>query len=119
MDIKQALKDHRFRDSLPLEVREDVAKYLQNPGCPCNVPLYRKILKDCQAQLAAYFPGKEVTNEAAEIKQLAENHWTVINCKAHELESRLRKLAPGRKQLAVARFDDEITVIVNELDVLY
>lgn len=96
-----------------------MAKFLSNPGCSCNVPLYRGLLKECVAQLEAYFPGREATNEEEEIKKLSENHWSVINCKADELEERLRRLPNGRKQIAVARYENEVTVIVNEIDVLY
>ena len=119
MEVKQALRDGRFRDSLPLDMREDIAKYLQNPGCACNVPLYRRILKEAGKQLIEYYPGREPMDEAEEIAQLAENHWQVINCSITELESRLAKLPPGRKQITVARYQDQVTVIVNELELLF
>lgn len=118
-DIKQALADSRFRDALPQELREDVAKYLHNPGCACNVPLYRRLLRDYKGHLAAYFPGAELADEAADAATLAENHWLVLNCKCSELEGRLRALPPGRKQLAVCRWEDECTCVVNELDVVH
>lgn len=119
MDVKQALRDHRFRESLPSSFAEDLNKYLKNPGCACNIPIYRRILTDAQQQLKAYFPGREVVNLAEEIQKLAENHWLVINCHVDELEERLRKLPPGRKQLAVARYEDQVTVVVNELEVIF
>lgn len=119
MDIKQALKDHRFRDSLPFEMNEKVAKFLENPGCPCNVPLYREILKHHRDKLQKYFPGREVSDEAESIKHLAENHWTVINCSIDEVEKLLKELPPGRKQIAMARYDKEMTIVVNELDIVY
>lgn len=116
--VKQALQDGRFRDKLPLELREEVAGFLQNPGCPCNLPLYRKILKDCRSNLKEYYPNKEIADEDEEIRNLSQNHWFVINCKVNELESKLKSLGPGRKQIAVARYQDEITVIVNDLDLI-
>jgi hypothetical protein len=119
LEVKAALKDSKFRDILPLEVRDDVAKYLQNPGCSCNVPIYRRILRECVPALKKYFPGKEITDEAEEIVNLAENNFTVINCHINDVEARLRQLPPGRKQIAVARYEDQATVIVNELDVLF
>ena len=119
MDIKSALKDPRFRDSLPIELKEDVAKFLSNPGCACNVPIYRRIAKECKQQLHQYFPNKEVVDEPEEVQRLAENHWSVINCHVDELEARLKKLPPGRKQLGIARHEDQVTVIVNELDIIY
>lgn len=120
MDVKNALKDQRFRESLPQELTNDIVKYLQNPGCgACGTKLFRKILRDCRPQLQAYFPGREVYKEEEEMAKLAENHWTVINCHVNELEDHLRKLPPGRKQLAVCRYEDKITVVVNEIDILY
>lgn len=115
MDVKLALKDGRFRDTIPLSLREDVAKYLQNPGCSCNVPFYRRILKECQDQLKKYFPNREISEDDDE-KDLPENHWIVINCPAIQLESELRKLAPGRKQVVISRFEDQVTCVINELE---
>jgi hypothetical protein len=119
MEVKQALKDHRFRNALPKGLSTEIDEFLNNPGCPCNVPLYRSILKDCRKQLQEYFPGKEIADVEKEIKTLAQNNWGVINCPVDELEKNLRKLPPGRKQLAVARYEDQVTIIVNELDILY
>jgi len=119
MDVKTALRDPRFRDSLPIELQEDIVKYLHNPGCACNVPFYRKLIKSHSKYLQKYYPGREIMNEEQEIKQLAENNWSVINCKISELEKRLKQLSPGRKQLAVSRYEDDVTVIVNELDILW
>ena len=120
MDIKRALSDGRFRSKLPQDLQSEVAKYIQNPGCPgCGVPLFRKILKSCRKELSEFFPGQEVMDEEKEIQKLAENHWSVINCGIHELEDKLRSLSPGRKQIAITRFENEVTVIVNEIDVLY
>ncbi len=119
LDIKQALKDARFRESLPPSLLEEVQKFLKNPGCACNMPLYRKIITECQDQVKQYFPNTEVSNIQEEIKKLAENHFTVINCSIEDLEQKLRKLGSGRKQIAVARYEDQVTVIVNDLDIIY
>jgi hypothetical protein len=119
IDVKQALKDPRFRDSLPLAVKEDVAKYLENPGCSCNLPIYRKLLKDCPNELVAYYPGREPENPDEEIRHLAANNWSVINCNVQELEKRLKALPNGRKQIAICRHEDQVTVVVNELDIIY
>ena len=119
LDVKQALRDARFRQSLPDGFKEELQKFLSNPGCACNVPIYQKILKDAKKELQAYFPGRTISNVEEEVEKLAQNHWSVINCKADELEARLRKLPPGRKQLAIARYDDEVTVVVNELDYVF
>lgn len=118
MEVKLALKDERFRNSLPKDLEGEVNQFLNNPGCACNVPLYRKILKDCGDQLEKYYPNSEL-EKVEDIKNVAENQWTVINCNINELESRLRKLGPGRKQLDMARYEDQITVIINELDMVF
>lgn len=119
LDIKQALRDSRFRESLPASFKEDIQKYLQNPSCACNVPIYKRVLAEATEQLQKYFPNRSIANLEEEAKKLAENNFSVINCHIDELESRLRKLPIGRKQIAVTRFEDQVTVIVNELDILY
>lgn len=100
---------------MPEELLTDVQKFLSNPGCACNHPIYRKVLQVAKAQLLAYYPGKEAAPEA-EMNKVARNEWTVINCHIDELQSRLQKLPPGRKQVEVARFQDQVTVIINELE---
>lgn len=119
MDVKQALRDSRFRDSLPKEFEEEIRKYQQNPGCACNVPLYKKIITDAKIELQSYFPGKSIVTLEEDAKKLAENNFSVISCPIDELESELKKLSIGRKQIAMARYEDQVTVIVNELDFIY
>lgn len=119
VDVKKALKDSRFRLTLPKEMDKDVEEFLNNPGCACHVPLYKKVIKDCKEQLEKYYPNLEIPNQEEELKKLAENHWSVINCHIDELENRLSRLGPGRKQLDVARWEDQVTVVVNDLDVIF
>lgn len=119
IEVKQALRDSRFRNSLPESFKEDMQKYLNNPGCACNVPIYQKIMREAKKELQAYFPNRNVADVDEEVKKLAQNNWSVINCHIDELETKLRKLSPGRKQVTVARFEDQVTVVVNELDVIY
>lgn len=118
-EIKKALKDSRFRLTLPKEMEKDVEGFLNNPGCACHVPLYKRVAKECKEQLQKYYPNMEVPNEEEELKKLSENHWLVINCHIDELERKLSKLGPGRKQIDVARYGDQVTVVVNELDILF
>jgi hypothetical protein len=118
-DIKKALKDSRFRLTLPKEMSPDLEKFLDNPGCACHTPLYRKIAKECREQLQKYYPNLEVPDEEKELNKLAENHWSVINCHISELETKLSKLGPGRKQIDVSRWEDQVTVVVNELDFVF
>jgi hypothetical protein len=115
-DIKDALKDSRFRLGLPKEMESEVEEFLNNPGCPCHMPLYRKIIKSCKEHLSMYFPGRIISDLAEEESKLAENRWMVINCHVDELESRLARLGPGRKQIDVARWNDQVTAVINELD---
>lgn len=119
MDIKMALKDPIFRDSLPSELTSDIQKYLQNPGCACNLPIYQKIMKVAQMQLASYFPNKIIVTVEEEMQTLSKNNWTVINCHINEVQEKLKQLGPGRKQIALSRFEDQATVIINELDFVY
>ena len=117
MEIKQALKDSRFRDILPKDI--DLQKYLQNPGCACNIPLYKKILQDCKSQLQEYFPGRIIANIDEELKTLAQNNWQVINCNINELENESRKLGVGRKQVTISRYEEQVTAVINHLDFLF
>jgi hypothetical protein len=119
MEVKQALRDKRFRESLPGELQPEIQKYLQNPGCACNVPIYKKIMIEAKQQLQNYYPNRSIANLEEEASKLAENHFSVINCHVDELEEKLRRLNPGRKQLAVARYEDRVTVVVNELDLVF
>lgn len=118
-DVKIALKDERFKESLSQTFFEDLQKYEKNPGCGCNINLYKRILTEAKEQLKEYFPGREVHDPKADLVLLSQNNFSVINCKIDKLEDILKKLAPGRKQIAVARYEDEVTVILNELEVVY
>lgn len=120
-EIKKAiLNDSRFRSALPDYLKEEVNKFISNPGCPsCSVNLMREILKNCRKQLQEYFPNKEIVNEEEEIKKLATNNWSVINCSIDDLEDKLKRLPPGRKQVAIARYEEKITLVVNELDFVF
>ncbi len=121
LDVKAALKDSRFRLSLPKSMEKEINEFLNNPGCPCHMSLYRKVLKDCKEQLKKYYPNYEVdeTVEMQEVKKAAENNWSVINCHIDELEKELKKLGPGRKQMDVARYEDQVTVIINDLGMVF
>lgn len=118
-DLKKALADPVFRSSLPPILLGDIQKYEQNPECACNIPVYRNVLRYGVEQLKHYFPGQNIPNPETELEKLAENHWSVISCHINELEGKLKSLPHGRKQLAVARWEDQVTVIVNELDLAF
>jgi hypothetical protein len=115
MEIKQALNDAKFRDTLPTELREDLVKYLQCPSCVANITFLRKVLKQAGKQLREYYPDGDLHDIETEDKQLAANYFSVINCHINELENKLRELGSGRLQLAIARYQDQVTVVVNQL----
>jgi hypothetical protein len=119
LEIKHAIiSDSRFRELFP-ELKEDVAKVLQNPSCGCNVPIYDKFFK-YKDRLAQYFSEREIKAPHEEAAEASQNHWNVINCKVDELEDFLNKLHKvGRLQLAVARYEDQITVIVNDIGIVF
>jgi hypothetical protein len=121
-DIKQALLDERFRSSLPEELSTDIANFLKNPSCSCNHPIYLNVLKKATKQLSEYFPSKEepsLPDFEKEIEQLSKNNWEVINCSVSELGDKLKDLGPGRKQLEIARWQDQVTVVINHLDGIF
>ncbi len=43
------------------------------------------------------------------------NDFHVINCSIGEVEERIKRLPHGHKQIAIARYEDQVTVIVNIL----
>lgn len=115
LEIKQALWDQRFRDLFP-EHQKEITVFLKDPGCACNVQLYRKLM-GYGDRLQKYFPTKEITKEAIEeeVKKTPQNQWTVINCHIDKLEERLKKLPPGKKMISLARYQDQVTVVIDEL----
>jgi hypothetical protein len=119
MEVKQAFHDERFRDLFP-EIRHMIDDYLKKPHCgACAMPVIREIINKWPDRVQKYFPGRVIVRPEDEAKKLAENNWLVINCHIDELEDRLRKLPPGRKQLAICRYEEYVTVVINELAVIF
>ena len=119
LDIKTAMKDETFRSKLPESLNPEVQKFINNPSCSCNVPLYKKIIKEAKDQVLEYFPGKTVMSQEEEAEQLATNNWRVVSCSIGDLEKEMKKLPAGRKQISMSRFEDQVTVIINELDHIF
>lgn len=116
-DVKNALLDERFRDSLPSEFQDDVQKFLKNPGCACNHPIYMRLYKEGRSFLKDYFPTKDkFESTIEELEENFQNDWEVINCDVEELASKLQQLRHGRKQIELSRWNDKVTVIVNHLN---
>lgn len=117
MDVKTALLDNRFRESLPTELLSDVQKFLGNPGCGCNHPIYKKVMKLAGKQLTEYYPTRETVDPDTIDDKPPENHWEVINCSIHDLKKKLEGLSPTRKhKIEIARWQDQVTVIINHVD---
>jgi len=139
LDIKTALKDPAFIAKLPESLAPEIEKIKANPSCGCNAKLYEKILHEAGNIVAEYFPEKTAPTEeelnqqkeeqaamaaqAEEARRSQEqaqqaqalNNWSVINCGIHELESKLKSLAQGRKQITLSRYEDQVTVVINNL----
>lgn len=113
-DIKLALRDDRFKKSLPENFRDDIKKWEKNPGCGCNIPFYKKIIENAKDCLKQYYPNKDISSTEVEI--FSENKFSVINCSVNDLEGLLKKMPPGRKQIAIARYENQVTVVLNEID---
>jgi hypothetical protein len=58
-------------------------------------------------------------SQEEEIERLSKNNWRVINCSIGDIEKEMKKLPHGRKQIAITRYEDQVTIVVNELDNLF
>lgn len=120
MDIRQALRDERFRGQFP-ELAGPMAKYAANTGCgTCAVSLVREILAKFPERVREYFPGREVmTAEAATAAPAVaprRGEWAVYDGPCAGLEAWLRKRPPhAPSQVAVARWEDQCTAAVFEV----
>jgi hypothetical protein len=120
LDVKQALQDERFVASLPESLKKGAEKYIKDPGCACNNQFIVDILKGANKELREYYPAAtEVVDPDEEMEKLSKNNWKVFSCHVDELEGHLQKLPHGRKQIDMARWEDQVTVIVNELDIFW
>lgn len=103
-EVKQALWNSKFRGLFP-EYKKEIDDFLSNPDCSCNNSLIKKILIH-EDRIKQFFPDKELPKEK-------EEQWKVINCNIADLQKELKKLQRGHKQIAIARYQDEVTVIVH------
>lgn len=123
LDVKNALSDDNFRKSLPASLQDDVNKYMQNPNCSCNLKIYQKLMSEARPQLQSFYPSKNIVDIAPPAVAATENkrpvnvnRFSVINCSIGELEGRMQSLPPGRKQITLSRYEDQVTVLINELE---
>src|SRR4051812_16777539 len=104
LDIKLALQsDPSFRDRFP-EYSQDIEAFLKDPSCACNAPLYRKIAKHTDRLGKGQPPATPPRQE-----------FHVVNCKADELETRLKKIKRVVAAVSVARWQDEVTAVIRYL----
>jgi hypothetical protein len=116
LDVKNALADQGFRSSLPPSFAEDLQKYDSNPNCSCNLKIYQKVMNEAKEQVKAYYPNKNLEDPKEQLRKGTQNKFSVVNCSIGELEARMQSLPPGRKQITLARWEDQVTVLVNELE---
>lgn len=109
MEIKQALQnDEKFRN-LFQEYAHDINQFLKDPSCSCNGPLYKKISKHVD-RLKSY---EDSGGPPVKIIARPPEQFKVINCKVAELEEKLRPVRHGAVQIALSRYEDEVTVILR------
>jgi hypothetical protein len=119
LEVKQAfLSDERFRSLFMPELKNEMEEALKKPTCACNRKLYDRFF-EFPDKLAQYFPDREIVSIQDQVSNLSKNAFTVINCQIGELETRLKRLPPGRKQIAITRFQDQVTAVINELDITW
>lgn len=115
MDVKQAIWDERFRELFP-ELKQDIDSFMKNPGCACNVKLMKSLMS-FKDRLQKYFPTKTIVD----VTPPQSKKWKVINCTVENLEQELKKLPPlppgVHRQIAPARWEDQVTVIIHEISV--
>ena len=64
------MADPKFRQALPEILKEDIQKYEQNPGCLCNLNIYRNVLKHGIQQLKEFYPGQPIVDPDKELANL-------------------------------------------------
>jgi hypothetical protein len=74
------------------------------------------VLNDVESIM--YLPTKAVKDQVTDSRE-AKMNWRVVNTNKDDLIHELRKLPPGRKILTLTRWQDKITLIVNDLTVLF
>ena len=74
------------------------------------------VLNDVSAII--YAPEKGIDQHMQEAQESPLN-WKVINTTKDDLVHELRKLPPGRKTFALTRWQDKVTLVVNDLTSLF
>ncbi len=112
-EIKAALWKSSFRDLFP-ELKDPINVYLNNPNCACNQPLYNTLLRE-KDRLEKYFNSKIELLVTPPTRKEIVGRIFVINSTIDSLESELRKLPIGPKSISIARYESQITAVVQLL----
>lgn len=115
-DLKRACKKGDFRKLFP-ELRAQFDAYIQKPGCGhCAAQLISGLMEHPE-RLQEYFGEVELDVTPPEsFDPVGAANFSVINCSVHELEDRLNALPAAAYQITVARYEDQVTAIINRLD---
>jgi len=117
--IRKAINRKRFQDLFP-ELAEIFERYITRPGCgSCEETLFSALLASPE-RLKQYFGDDSQFEQIpppppALARMVPEQSFTVINCHVDELSSKLNMMPPGRYEIAAARWENEITVIVKTI----
>mgnify|MGYP000231563761 CR=1 FL=1 len=111
-DIKNAIKDKRFRNLFP-EHKEEFEEYNANPDCSCAKTLLKALSKK-KKRLSQYFSKVKNLQAKPEPKEF---NWVVINCGVNEIKEKLSDLKI-KKLAAFARYKDQITAVLCDTLVL-
>lgn len=113
----------QFRDLFP-DMAEKFSEYFKNPSCPCNYGLVQHVVSDGTA-LERWFkrPVMLDDNLRAMSEKLMMRHgpggqreFWVLNTTTDKLQSELDSLPPGPKTFAIARWQDQVTVVIQDLE---
>ena len=115
-DLKRASKKGDFRKLFP-ELRAQFDGYIQKPGCGhCAAQLISGLM-GFQDRLQTYFGEVDFDVAPPEsFDPVGAMNFSVINCSIPELEDRLNALPVAAYQITVARYEDQVTAIINRLD---
>lgn len=103
-DLKSALFDEKFQHLFP-EFKEQIKLFLKDSNCSCNIGLLKQLLK-YKERIKQYFPNKQI---------IQKDSWKVINCNIYDLDQKLKELPKGKKMMAISRFREEITIVLNDI----
>lgn len=111
--LKKEFYNKAFREHFS-RYEEEFKRFFNNPGCACNGVLYRAIASDVEFLKQWFAQDIELDPILTDITA-QKQEWTVINTTIDKLEEILNGLTLGPKTFAVARHQDQVTVIIRDL----